>query len=81
MTPLRTTEGAADADRPTTDPAEEGVDVGFDTNVDVEVAFPGSSRVTSTGSIVTTFLVNDELVPIKIEKIPSNLPIIFFNVD
>ena len=48
------------------------MDVGFGTNVDAEVTFPRSSHVTSTGSIVTTFLVNDELVPIKIEKIPSN---------
>ena len=68
-TPPRPVEGAADADRPTTDPAEEGVDAGFDTNADVEAAFLRSSHVTSTGSIVTTFFVNNELVPIKIEKI------------
>ena len=72
MKPLRTTEGAADANRPTTGPAEEGVDVGFDTNADVEETFPGSSHVTSTGSIVTTFLVNEELIPIEIENIPSD---------
>ena len=35
----RPIEGTTDADRPTTDAAEEGVDVGFDTNVDVEAAF------------------------------------------
>ena len=45
---------------------------GFDTNADVEATFPGSSHVTSTGSILTTFLVNDELIPIKIEKILGN---------
>ena len=69
MTPPRPAEGAADADRPTTDAIEEGVDAGLDTNVDAEATFPRSSCVTSTGSIVTTFLVNEELVPIKIEKI------------
>ena len=76
-TPPRPAEGATDANRPTTNPAEEGVDASFDTNVDAEASFPGSSRVTSIGSIVTTFLVNDELVPIKIEKISSNY--ILFN--
>ena len=65
-------EGAADADWPTTDVAEEGVDAGLDTNIDVEAAFPRSSHVTSTSSIVTTFLVNDEIVPINIEKIPGD---------
>ena len=65
-TPPRPTKGAADADRPTTNAAEEGVDAGLDREVD---AFPGSSRVTSTGSIGCTFLVNGELVPIKIEQI------------
>ena len=69
MTPLRPAEGAADADRPTTDVVEEGVDVGLDRDVE---AFPGSSHVTSTSSIVYTFLVNEELVPIKIERIPGH---------
>ena len=70
------------------------MDTFFDTNADVEEAFLRSSHVTSTSSIVTTFLVNDELVPINIEKIPGDyrlfnlffiifvyIPIIFFNVD
>ena len=48
------------------------MDTGLDTNVDAEASFPISSHVTSIGSIVTTFLVNDELIPIKIEKIPSD---------
>ena len=65
MTPLRPAEGVADA-------VEEWVDVGLNTNDDAEATFPGSSRVTSTGSIVTTFLVNDELVPINIENIPCD---------
>ena len=71
-TPPRPAKGVADDDRPTTDAAEEGVDVGFDTNADVEATFLGSSRVTSMGVIVKTFFVNDELVPIKIENIPGN---------
>ena len=45
------------------------MDVGLDREVG---AFPRSSRVTSTSSIVTKFLVNEELVPIKIEKIPGD---------
>ena len=67
-TPPREAEGAVDAAPPTIDAAEEGVDAGLDRDVE---AFLGSSRVTSTGSIVCTFLVNEELVPIKIERIPS----------
>ena len=50
-TPPREANGAIDAATPTTDDAEEGVDVGLDRDVE---AFPGSSRVTSTGSIVCT---------------------------
>ena len=65
MTPPRPVEGAVDADPPTTDVAEEGMDTWFDTIDDVEAAFPRSSHVTSMGSIVTTIFVNDELVPIK----------------
>ena len=64
VTPLRVVEGVADVPPPITDVAEEGVDAGLDRYVE---AFPGSSRVTSTGSIVCTFLVNEELVPIKIQ--------------
>ena len=69
MTPLRAAEGEADGDPPTTDVVEEGVDAGLDRDVE---AFPGSSRVTSTSSIKCTFLVNEEPVPIKIERIPSH---------
>ena len=71
-TPLRLTKGAADVDQPTIDCAEEGVEAGFDTNADVEATSLGSSRVTSTGSIVTTFLVNNEIIPIKIENISGD---------
>ena len=69
-TPPRAAEGAADVAPPTTDAAEEGVDAGLDRDVE---AFLGSSCVTSTGSIVCTFLVNEELVPIKIERISRSL--------
>ena len=68
-TPPRAAEGATDAAPPTTDATEEGVDAGLDRDVE---AFPGSSHVTSTGSIVCTFLVSEELDPIKIERIPSH---------
>ena len=68
-TPSRPAEGATDAAPPTIDAIEEGVDAGLDREVD---AFPRSSRVTSTGSIKCTFLVNEELVPIKIENISSD---------
>ena len=89
VTHTRPTEGSFDAFLPTTDAVEEGVDAGLHREVD---AFPRSSRVTSIGSIVCTFLVNEELVPIKIEKFPGDyrlfnlvfiicVPIIFFNVD
>ena len=71
-TPLRPVEDAAAADRRTPDRTEDKVEADSDTNADAEVVFHGSSRVTSMGSIVTTFLVNDEIVPIKIEKIPGN---------
>ena len=69
VTPPRPAKGAVDASPPTTNAAEEGVDVGLDREVD---AFPGYSCVTRTGSIVKTFLVNEELVPIKMEKIPGD---------
>ena len=69
MTPSRPAEGAADAAPPTTDVVEEGVDAGIDRDVE---AFPRSSHVTRNGSIKCTFLVNEELVPIKIERIPGH---------
>ena len=65
-TPPRAAEGATDVAPPTTDVVEEGVDARLDRDVE---AFRGSSRVTSTGSIVCTLLVNEELVPINIERI------------
>ena len=69
MTLPREAKGETDGAPPTTDVVEEGVDAGLDRDVE---AFPRSSRVTSTGSIKCTFLVNEELVPIKIERIPGH---------
>ena len=68
-TASRAAEGAVDVAPPTIDVVEEGVDVGLDRDVE---AFPGSSRVTSTSSIKCTFLVNEELVPINIVRIPGH---------
>ena len=68
----RAVEGATDVAPPTTYVAEEGVDAGLDTHVDAEVTFIGSSRVTSTCLIVTTFLVNEEIFSIKTEKITGD---------
>jgi hypothetical protein len=36
-----------------------------------EACFPGSSHVTSTGTLKVTFLVNYELIPMKIENLPG----------
>ena len=68
-TPPGAAKGQSNGAPPTTDVVEEGVDAGLDRDVE---AFPGSSRVTSTGSIKCTFLVNEELVPIKTERIPGH---------
>jgi hypothetical protein len=55
------------------DRPQEGVDTESPINFDVEEAtFPGSSRVKSTGTLETTFLVDEDLVPIKIPTIPGN---------
>ena len=75
VTLLRETEGAADVAPPTTNAAEEGVDAGLDRDVE---EFPGSCRVTITGSILCTFFMNEELFPTKIERIPSHY--IVFNL-
>ena len=72
VTPSRPAKGAFDDDRTTIDHAEEGVEAESNTSADAEATFLGYSRVTNTGLIVTTFLVNEELVPINIEKIPGN---------
>ena len=70
--PPRPTESAPAGDRRTPDHAKEGVYADPASIADVEATFPGSSRVTSMGTIETMFLVNEEIVPIKIEKILGN---------
>ena len=75
-TPPRLVESATAANQHTPDHVEEGVDGEHDSNVDVEAPFPGSSHFTSTRSIETIFLVNEELVLIKIENIPGNYTLV-----
>ena len=40
-------------------------------------AFPGSFRVTSMGTFETTFLVDEDLIPYKMEKIPGTIDKMF----
>ena len=40
---------------------------------DVLAAFPGSSHITSTGTLPVTLVVTEDFVPIKIEKVPGTL--------
>ena len=72
MTPPRPKESAVVADSHTPDCADKGVDAEPVSNANSKAAFPGSSRVNKTSLIKTTFLVNEELVPIKIENIPGH---------
>jgi hypothetical protein len=57
--------------RCTTNHAEQGQGVdASESSIDIsQEAFPGSSHVISVGTIQTTFLVDENIVPIKIEKI------------
>ena len=49
---------------------DQGPVHGEEHDFDVVVpTFPGSFRVTSTGTFETTFLVDEELIPYKMEKI------------
>ena len=66
---------APSSGRSTSDRAnqDQGVDAEED-SIDITIAsFPRSSHVTSTGTLETTFLVDENLVPIKIEKIPGTI--------
>ena len=69
MASSREEEGESNGAPPTTDAVEEGVDAVLDRVVE---SFPISSRMTSTGSRVCTFLVNEELVLVKTERIPGH---------
>ena len=71
-TPPRPTVSAPTNDQCTPDRTKEGVDAEPASIDIVEATFPRYSCVTSTGTIQTTFWVEKELVPIKIEKIPGN---------
>jgi hypothetical protein len=72
-TPQREDVGAPSTARCMTDHAEQGQGVdASESSIDIaQATFPGSSHVISMGTIQTTFLVDENLVPIKIEKIPG----------
>lgn len=55
------------------DHVEPGQEVDVeDTDIDIAIAaFPGSSRVSSMGTLETTFLVDENVLLIKIERIPG----------
>ena len=57
----------------THDHVEHGEEEGAEEiNIDVTIpAFPGSSRVRSMGTLDISFLVDENQVPVKIEKIPG----------
>ena len=57
----------------TRDHVEHGQEEGAEEiSIDVTIpAFPGSSRVRSTGTLDISFLVDENEVPVKIEKIPG----------
>ena len=57
----------------TPDHVEHGQEEGAEEiSIDVTIpAFPGSSRVRSTGTLDISFLVDENQVPVKIEKIPG----------
>jgi len=57
---------------------DQGPVHGEEHDADVQVpTFPGSFRVTSTGTLETTFLVDEELIPYKMEKIPGTIDKMF----
>ena len=57
----------------THDHVEHGQEEGAEEiSIDVTIpAFPGSSRVRSTGTLDISFLVDENQVPVKVEKIPG----------
>jgi hypothetical protein len=62
--------GAPSSGRPTPDPAEHGHGLDEEPDIDIgQVAFPRSTHVAITRTLETTFLVDENLVPINIEKI------------
>ena len=65
------------SDRRTPNRAEEGVDAEPASINIVETTFLGPSCVTRMGTIQKIFLVDEELILIKIEKIPGNYYALF----
>jgi hypothetical protein len=49
---------------------DQALDGGDEAIGDSTNCFPGSSRVTSKGNLSVTFLVDEKIVPMKIQKIP-----------
>jgi hypothetical protein len=72
-TPQRKYVGASSTARCTEDHAEQGQGAyASKSSIDIsQEEFPGYSCVISTGIVQTTFLVDENHVPIKIEKIPG----------
>ena len=70
VTPLRLYVSAPASGRHMLDHIEQGVDAET-SNDNAQARFPESSHVTSTGTLQTTFLVDENHVPINIENIPS----------
>ena len=68
MTPLILDVSATATGWRTLDGTEQGVDAEIRIE-NAQASFHGYSCVTNTGTLETTFLVDDNLVPIKIEKI------------
>ena len=57
---------------------DQGPVHGEEHDFDVAVpTFPGSFRVTSTGTFETNFLVDEYLIPYKMEKIPGTIDKMF----
>ena len=57
---------------------DQGLVHGKEHDFDAAVpAFPGSFHVTSTGKFETTFLVDKDLIPYKMEKIPGTIDKMF----
>ena len=57
---------------------DQGLVHGEEHDADVAVPpFPGSFHVTSRGTLETTFLVDEELIPYKMENIPGTIDKMF----
>ena len=52
--------------------AQDVVDEEHDCITEFEASFLGYSRVTSMGTLLVTFLVDDELIPMKLENLTGS---------